>query len=208
MNDKQSETLAIVFITGFAIQRANEILDPFVMALIRWYKSVRPGNDLPGGMTDADFKKALIAAMSFVFGVMVVASTGIRLLNILADKYGGIGDFLITALVVGAGTEAVNTVVKFFAYVKDAQKPLPGAEVSIAVVPESLKVGTTFHFRAVVKNGTSQDVTWAVLHGAGGDIDANTGLYIAPSTPGRYLIQATSRTDPTKFATATVNVVA
>src|SRR5215213_3512202 len=68
-----TEVVAIVFIIGFAIQQALQILDPFVMAAILFYKNSRPNKDLPGGMSDSDFKKAVMALLSFCFGAIAVA---------------------------------------------------------------------------------------------------------------------------------------
>jgi hypothetical protein len=200
-----SETVSLVFIAGFAIQQVLQILDPFVVSSIQWFKSSRPAKGLPGGMADSDFKKAVMASLSFLLGLLTVALTNIRLLQLLRPDYGAVGDFLVTALVVGTGTEAVNTVLKFLGYVKDAQKA--PSEVEVIIVPNTVSVrqGTNFQFRSVVKNSSNTQVEWKVLHGAGGNIDLN-GLYTAPPTPGTYQIIAVSQTDSTKYMIATVTV--
>ena len=118
-----SETIAVVFIAGFAIQQALQILDPFVIVALGCFKRWRPEQHLPGGMTDADFKKTVMSFLSFALGVVTVLLTGIRLLKLLRPEYSGLGDILVTGLVLGTGTEAVNTVLKFLGYLKDAQKP-------------------------------------------------------------------------------------
>ncbi len=66
---------------------------------------------------------------------------------------------------------------------------------------------TEQQFTAVVNNGSSQTVTWAVTGGDGnGSIDSN-GLYSAPTTapPAAVTVTATS-TEATSPGTATVNV--
>ena len=199
-----AETTAIVFIAGFAIQQALQIIDPIVVWIIQGVKKSRSTNDLPGGMSEGDFKKAIMALLSFGMGAVGVWLTGIRLLKLLGD-YSDPGDFLITALVLGSGTEAVNTVIKYLGYVKDARKP--PAEVEIAVVPPSASVqkSTTFRFGSSVKNTSDTRVKWELLHGNGGQLDSS-GLYTAPAIAGAYQIRATSEADPTKYAVATVTV--
>ena len=197
-----SEATAIVFIAGFAIQQALQIIDPIVVWLIHGIK--KSTNDLPGGMSEGDFKKAIMALLSFGLGAVGVWLTGIRLLKLLGD-YSDPGDFLITALVLGSGTEAVNTVIKYLGYVKDARKPPP--EVEIAIVPPSASVqkNATLKFGSSVKNTSDTRVKWELVHGNGGQLDS-TGLYTAPATAGAYQIKATSEADPTKYAIATVTV--
>ena len=205
-----SQVVAIVFLIGFAIQQALQILDPFVMGAIDKYKKHRLAKglpELPGGMSDSDFKKAVMAALSFSLGAIVAALSGIRLLRyavIPTDLPGQIADFLVTAFVVGTGTEAVNIVLKFMGYVKDAQKP----DLEISVVPATVTVAkqTTFQFRADVKHTANRSVEWKVLHGNGGIIDPTSGLYTAPNVAGTFQVVATSKADTTKSALATVTV--
>ncbi len=201
-----AETTAVVFLAGFAIQQVLQILDPFVVWGMAKLKAGRPNKDLPGGMADADFKKAVMAALAFVLGLATALMTGIRLLRLVRPEFNDFGDLLVSALVLGTGTEAVNTVLKFISYVKDAQKPPPEPEVSVSPSAVSLKQGTTFQFRATAKNA-GQAVTWRVLHGAGGMITP-AGLYTAPAAAGVFQVSAELAADPTKFAAATVTVTA
>ena len=198
------QVVAIVFVIGFAIQQTLQILDPFVMAAISRYKNRRPNKDLPGGMSDADFKKSVSASLSTVLGALVAALSGVRLLRYVDPALSGWADFFVTALVIGTGTEAVNIVLKFMGYVKDAQKP----DVEISIVPNAATVAknTTFQFRAEVKHSANKLVEWTVLHGNGGTIDQTSGLYTAPGTPGTYQVRATSKADATKNAVAIVTV--
>jgi hypothetical protein len=201
--------VAVVFITGFAIQQALQILDPVVVAGIARYKKSRLDRGLPalpGGMADADFKKAVLALLSFLFGMVTVLLTGIRLLIYLNKDWSGPIDVVVTSLVVGSGTEAVNTVLKFLGYVKDAQKPI--TDVEVAIIPSTVTVsrGNTVQFRADVKNTTNGEADWQVLQGNGGSI-SSSGLYTAPPAAGTFQIIAISKADPTKSALATVTVV-
>jgi hypothetical protein len=198
-----------VFITGFAIQQTLQILDPAVMGGIYAYKKRRVANgkpELPGNMAEGDFKKAVMALLSFLGGLVTVLLTGIKLLFYAREEWGGgPADVFITALVVGSGTEAVNTILKFLGYVKEAQKPAPDVEVSLNNASPTVARGSTFQFRAVVKNSENKVVEWKVLHGNGGSITLD-GLYTAPGAAGIYQVTAISSADPTKAAIATVTV--
>jgi hypothetical protein len=198
------ELVAVVFVIGFAIQQALQILDPFVMGGISAYKNRRPNKDLPGGMSDADFKKAVMAALSFTLGAIVTYLSGVRLIYFVRPEWSGAADFVVTAAVMGTGTEAVNTILKFMGYVKDAQKP----ELELSIVPSVVTVakGQTFQFRADVKHSVNRLVEWKVLHGNGGTIDSASGLYTAPNTAGTFQVMAVSKADLAKQATATVTV--
>lgn len=200
--------VAVVFITGFAIQQILQILDPLVVAGIARYKKKRLDKGLPplpGGMADADFKKATMALLSFLFGVIAVQLTKVRLLVYLNTDWDGLGDLIVTALVVGSGTDAANTILKFLGYVKDAQKPV--IEVEVAIVPNIATVtkGNTFQFRADVKNSPNKEVEWKVLQGDGGSINA-VGLYTAPGVAGAFQIIAISKADGTRSALAAITV--
>ena len=201
-----TQTTAIIFLAGFAIQQTLQIIDPFVTVGIFNYKNSRATKDLPGGLTDAEIKKAIMALLSFFCGMVVVSTANIRLLALLSADLKGVGDFFVSALVVGTGTEAVNTILKFLGYVKDAQKPTPTSEISIVPTTVSVKQATNFQFSAILSN-SSAGVTWQVLHSVGGSI-SNTGLYSAPATPGVYQVHVASSTDKSKYAVATVTVTA
>ena len=200
-----TETVAIVFIAGFAIQQVLQFIDPFVIAFMNKLKGSGPDTNLPGGISEADFKKALMAFLSFLLGMAAVGTTGIRLLEILDYAYKGIGDFFVSALVVGTGTEATNSVLKFLGYVKDAQKPSASISISILTPAVTVQQKGTFQFTAVVRNSDNRAVNWKVLHGSGGTITPQ-GLYTAPGSKTNTIVMASSAADPTQQATATVTV--
>lgn len=199
-----TETIAVVFIAGFAIQQALQILDPLVNYALSRIKEWKSTIFSTGGMADGDFKKAVMAALAFSLGTAAVHLTGIKLLALVNPDYKGTGDILISGLVLGTGTEAVNTVLKYAGYLKEAQKPAQAVEVTIIPDTVKLKQGTSYAFHANVKNGENQ-VDWSVLHGAGGSIDAK-GKYTAPAEAGAYQVMAVSKVDPSRYSIATVTV--
>jgi hypothetical protein len=82
----------------------------------------------------------------------------------------------------------------------------------VAVTPGSAAVytGGTVTFAATVTGttaGESTSVTWSVPAGAG-TIGATTGVYVAPATPGTYVVTATSVATPSGTRTANVTVTA
>jgi len=101
------ETLIIAlgpaFATGFALQRLLEILD----APIEKYAK--------------DYKKIVLNLLSLVGGLAMAFGGGIRVLTYFGFKGGDLWDALVTALIISAGTEGINTVVKYFGYAKQKE---------------------------------------------------------------------------------------
>jgi len=82
--------------------------------------------------------------------------------------------------------------------------------VSVTPPSASLLPGGTVTLSASVTGttaGESTAVTWSVPPGAG-SIGASSGVYVAPATPGTYVVTATSVATPSGTATATVTVAA
>ncbi|WP_224247838.1 Ig-like domain-containing protein [Hyalangium gracile] len=77
--------------------------------------------------------------------------------------------------------------------------------VSLSPAAARLTVSTSQQFTATVTGTANTAVSWSVTEAGGGTVSAS-GLYTAPSTPGTYHVVATSASDPTKSATATVTV--
>ena len=206
LEQKIAYVTAVVAIAGFAIQQVLQILDPIIGASIADYKKNRPNHDLPGGMSDADFKKAIMAFLGFAAGIIAVRTTKIATLELLNDQWKGTGDLIVTALVISGGTEGFNTLLKYFSYVKEARKQQ--LDVLVTIIPSALTVpkGQTAQFTARVDNGSST-VTWSLVQGGGGTITPQGGLYTAPPTPGVFQVMCTSASDPTRPALATVTVV-
>ena len=92
----------------------------------------------------------------------------------------------------------------------------PGSAVQVNVSPAAATVApsSALQLNAAVDGGdASQPVVWSIDEGAAGGSVTNTGLYIAPATPGTYNVvasvsdlsaTATSATDPTAPLAATV----
>lgn len=79
--------------------------------------------------------------------------------------------------------------------------------VVVTLIPNAASVttGDALDLLADVQNSVNPNVTFSVVEPEGGSVDAN-GTYLAPGVPGVYHVIATSAADPTKSATATLNV--
>jgi hypothetical protein len=83
--------------------------------------------------------------------------------------------------------------------------------VSVEIKPEKaeLSTGETLHFRAKVEQVEDQRVIWSVEGGESHGHITDTGLFTAPArfpTPGVITVRAASAADPSKSATATVQI--
>jgi hypothetical protein len=117
--------LGPAFATGFALQRLLELLDP----LFEKYTQ--------------DYKKIILNLLSLVGGLALAFGAGLRVLVHLGFIGPDFWDALVTSLIISAGTEGINTIMKYFGYVKQkeqaeaAQKHLevekkPGGEEAIS----------------------------------------------------------------------------
>ena len=87
------------------------------------------------------------------------------------------------------------------------------ASISVAIAPRSASTtpGGKLNFTATVSGaaaGQSTAVTWSVQEGAGGGTVDSAGHYTAPAGTGTFHVVATSVADPSKQASATVQVSA
>lgn len=196
-----SETVAIVFIAGFAIQQTLQIFDLFIMQFIRWLE--KEGTVF--GIPTADFKKSLMLLIASGMGIVIAALTGIELLSFVIERDLWLLEIIVSGMVLGSGTEATNIVMKYFGYLKDAQKESL-IEVSITPQNPNVPLNQQLQFFAVVRNSENESVDWKVVQSNGGKIDA-TGLYTADGgVKGAFQVVATSRADSRKIATTTVTV--
>jgi hypothetical protein len=83
----------------------------------------------------------------------------------------------------------------------------PAVAVSISPATASLAVNASGSFTATVTNTSNTAVTWTVTGGTIA-VSGNSVTYTAPANSGTYTVSATSVADPTKIASATVNVTA
>ena len=204
-----SKVLATVALAGFAIQQILEMFDPWVSSAISKYVKRRQNTVSGDSLSQAEIKKWFMAVLAFLLGAATVGITKISLLVFVESTWkGGVGDFLVSALVLGAGTEGLNTLTKYFGYVKDGRRTSLAPAVEVSIIPSSttVKVCDTFQFRSVVKNSQNTAVTWEVSHGAGESID-ETGKYTAPKAAGMYQVVAISQADTAKHAISIVKVI-
>lgn len=110
--DQLVATVVPIFAAGFAIQQFLEILDPIVVRLI--------------GERD---KKLILGIISLIAGLLIAFGTGLRVLaplciysDIQEGSYFDMLDALITAFIISAGTEGINSVMKFLGYAKESKK--------------------------------------------------------------------------------------
>jgi hypothetical protein len=82
--------------------------------------------------------------------------------------------------------------------------------ISVGVSPANvtLGVGATQAFTASVTGSSNEAVTWTSTGGTFSNSVSNPGQYTAPTTAGNYVVRATSQADTSKYAEATVKVVA
>jgi 6-phosphogluconolactonase (cycloisomerase 2 family) len=80
--------------------------------------------------------------------------------------------------------------------------------VSVAVEPAmiTLSFGKTQRFNAIISGSADTAVTWTIQEGERGGVIQPDGTYTAPGVAGSYHLIVTSRADPTKSATATLQV--
>jgi H+/gluconate symporter-like permease len=99
------ESLAPVFAAGIAIQQLLEILDPLIVRIV--------------GKRD---KKLVLGLVSLVVGLVLAFGAGLRVLEPLGFYEAGTLDALVTALIISAGTESFNSIIKFLGYAKEGKK--------------------------------------------------------------------------------------
>ncbi|MCI0608453.1 MAG: hypothetical protein L0Z71_05255 [Anaerolineae bacterium] len=98
--DKLVEGLGPAFAAGFALQQLLEILDPLV------------------GKIKVD-KKLLLGVVSLVLGLALSFGAGLSVLQPLGVTIASFWDTIITGLIISAGTEGINSIMKFLGYTKD-----------------------------------------------------------------------------------------
>lgn len=132
------QALAPVFAAGFAVQQLLEILTSFF--------------DLDSNNTFQRFKKPVLGAVAFLLGCGLADQLNLGVLNILkGTPTAAVGwtDFLATALIISAGTEGVNSILKFMKYTKEEKKreaagqdpqsqPLPATPAPPGVPPATV----------------------------------------------------------------------
>jgi hypothetical protein len=95
---------APAFAAGFAVQQLLELLDPIL-------------DTIPKGV-----KKTVLGVVALGIGVLLGLTTEIRVLEPLGVAGDDAFDIGVTALVVSAGTQGLNSIMKFLGYAKEAKK--------------------------------------------------------------------------------------
>ncbi len=106
-------SLGPAFAAGLAIQQLIEIADRFIEQVLKF---VGPSLGI-----DID-KKLVLGLISFVAALFLTVGAGLRVLQPLGVQQGDIADVLVTALIISAGTESFNSIIKFLGYVKEDRK--------------------------------------------------------------------------------------
>jgi hypothetical protein len=112
--DKIVQALAAPFAAGFAVQRLLEILDPL-------FEKVKPLKDN---------KKLALALISLTIGLLLSFAFGLRVLQPLGVTGPAILDAFATALIVSAGTEGFNSILKILGYSKEEKKAEAAEKIS------------------------------------------------------------------------------
>jgi hypothetical protein len=104
--DKLVVALGPAFAAGFAIQRLLEILDP-ILDKVKFFKNN---------------KKIIIGLVSLAVGFILAFGVGLSVLQPLGVAKTGYLDAFVTALIVSAGTDGFNSIMKFLGYAKEDKK--------------------------------------------------------------------------------------
>jgi hypothetical protein len=121
VNEKYATIIAIITLGGFAIQQVLQVADiPISWAIARVTKG---GIRIPSGMLYGDFKKGVMTLLAFVIALIttLVFKEDVRTLTFASDDLKSI-DPIVTALILSAGTEGTNTLLKYFSYIKDGRR--------------------------------------------------------------------------------------
>ncbi len=106
------QVLLAPFVAGFVVQRFLETLDPFTTAKIR----------------DPNTKKMVLGFASLAIGSILSGFCDLRMFHALQLTFPGLHelphavDVFFSAVFISAGTEGVNSLMKFANYKKEASK--------------------------------------------------------------------------------------
>lgn len=103
--DELVMALGPAFAAGFALQQFLEIISP---VLDKFNKE--------------DYKKIILKIVSLVAGLLLAFVIGLRVLQPLGVANAGIWDGIVTAFIISAGTEGINSIMKFLGYTKEDKK--------------------------------------------------------------------------------------
>jgi len=111
-------SLAPAFACGFAVQQALQIMDPVVS---KANITSKPGT--------SNVKQAVMGVTSLTFGLLIAGFGKVDIIEPLSKAAGGTPLTLptwlavsVNALIISAGTEGFNSLMKFLSYQKEAVK--------------------------------------------------------------------------------------
>jgi len=132
---KVTVALAPAFACGFAVQQALQIIDPLVS---------KP--QMIGKPDGANLKRAIMGLISLTLGVLIAYLGNVEVIQPLSKAAdsgsltlpGWLG-ISVNALIISAGTEGFNSIMKFLSYQKEAAKSdaaVKKADAAAKQVPE------------------------------------------------------------------------
>jgi len=116
------KALGPAFAAGFAIQQLLEVLDPIITKII--------------GKAD---KKLVLGIVALVVGLILAFGAGLRVLQPLGVATTDFWDVIVTGLVISAGTEGINSILKFLGYSKEREKAEAGMAKKTADQQDALR---------------------------------------------------------------------
>jgi hypothetical protein len=90
---------------GFAVQRLVEVVDPIVVRIV-----------------GEDRKKVYLGLLSLIVGIGLASLGALRVLHNLGVDVVSVVDYIVTGLIISAGTDGINSILKFLNYKKEEQK--------------------------------------------------------------------------------------
>lgn len=125
--DDLVKALAVPFVAGLIVQRFLELVDPVTAKFI----------------SDPNTKKIVLGFVSLGLGCALSGFADLRIFHLLHPLFPGIGelpgwlDVLVTGIFISAGTDGLNSLLKFVEHKKESSKPAAEkAPVPAAVLRE------------------------------------------------------------------------
>lgn len=128
-------SLAPAFAVGFAIQRLLEIADSFISL----DKKIGP-----------EWKSAFLSGTSLIVGTGLAFLLDIRILKVLeAGDVSKVLDFLVSGLIISAGTDGFNSIVKFLSYAKETKRAEAITEEETAISARGARMWKSYAMSVV-----------------------------------------------------------
>jgi hypothetical protein len=143
--------LAPAFAIGFAVQRFIEILDS-------WF-------DLDKKLS-AEWKNAIMSTTALIVGISLASLLKIKVLETLGIEISQNLfwiEWLVSGLIISAGTDGLNSILKFLSYSKEVKKAEVETEENAVISSRGMNRMSVTSFASFVNNGFSNT----------GDLDAD-----------------------------------